>query len=232
MSAFSLLIPDEKELEEHYPSKVEHAADGLVHGVGIAAALVGGAALAVWSWARGGLELASATSLYAVCLILMLSFSALYNLTRPSPARRVLRRLDEAGIFFLIAGSYTPFTTHNYQGVWAIAITSLVWLVALTGAVGKLFAPHLSEKAWCAVYVAFGWLGVVVIGPMLESLRPLAIGLLAAGGLIYTSGVAIFLNPRVPFRRAIWHGFVLLGASLHYAAILAGIVLVSPAFAH
>jgi hemolysin III len=231
MSEFSLFTPDEKELEEHYPSRVEHAADSWVHGVGITAAIVGGGALAAWSWARGGVELASATSLYAVSLILMLSFSALYNLTRPSPARRLLRRLDEAGIFFLIAGSYTPFTTQNFAGIWAVLVTALVWLAAFAGAAGKLFAPKLSEKFWCGVYIAFGWLGVLAIGPLVRTLSPLAIGLLAAGGITYTAGVAIFLNPRVPFRRAIWHGFVLMGASLHYAAIVAGVVLVAPVLA-
>jgi hemolysin III len=232
MSALSLFIPDEKELQEHYPSRVEHAADGWVHGVGIAAAVFGGAALAFWSWARGGVGLASATSLYAISLIVMLSFSALYNLTRPSPARRLLRRLDEAGIFFLIAGSYTPFTTQNFEGLWAVAITTFVWFAALMGGAGKLFVPKLSEKFWCGVYIAFGWMGVLALGPLLTRLSPLAISLLIAGGVTYTSGVAIFLNPRVPFRRAIWHGFVLLGAGLHYGAILAGIVWAAPVLAH
>ena len=102
---------------DHYASRGEKIADGLVHAVGLGAAAAGGIVLIVLSILEGGGPgLAAATGLYALCLITMLACSTAYNLTRPSPARPFLRRLDEAAIFLMIAGSYTPFTTQRMDG--------------------------------------------------------------------------------------------------------------------
>ncbi|HVY02101.1 MAG TPA: hemolysin III family protein, partial [Caulobacterales bacterium] len=99
MSVADLFIADEDELVEHYPNRAEKTADGIVHAVGLAAATIGLGVLFTFSLNKGGVSLASATALFGLCLIVMLACSAVYNLTRPSPARRVLRRLDEAAIF-------------------------------------------------------------------------------------------------------------------------------------
>lgn len=220
-----LFVPDESEMVEHYPNRAERDADWWVHAVGLAFAVVGGLVLLGWSLWRGDFGQAAATSLYALCLIAMLSASAAYNLTRPSRARRLLRRLDEAAIFLLIAGSYTPFTTQRFEGAWSIGMTALVWSIAISGALGKIFLPRVSEKFWCGVYVAFGWLAVAAIQPMISGVPFSALVLLAVGGLVYTVGVLFFLNYALPFRRAVWHGFVVVGASVHYAAVMTGVVL-------
>jgi hemolysin III len=225
MSFADLLTADELELAEHYPNRAEHAADAWVHAAGIALAAIGGAALFLAALTRGGLAVATATSLYALCLIAMLACSAAYNLTRPSPARRILRRLDEAAIFLMIAGSYTPFTLQRFDDWGGIALTGLVWLIALAGGIGKICFPNLSDKLWCSVYVAFGWLAVFIMPPLAVGMPVTAIFLLAAGGIVYTTGVLIYLNQKLPYRRAIWHGFVLTGAGLHYAAIFTGVVM-------
>jgi hemolysin III len=219
-----LFRPDETELAEHYPNRVEHAADMVVHLVGLAAAVIGGGILFVLSLGRG-LPLATATSLYALSLIAMLTASAIYNLTKPSPARRVLRRLDEGAIFVLIAGSYTPFTLSLLPPVWAFATTCIVWAAAIAGAGGKMFASHLGDKIWCGVYVAFGWFAVFLLGPITDRLPLPSIILLAAGGVLYTMGVPFYLNHALAFRRAIWHGFVVVAAALHFSAICTGLVL-------
>ena len=61
--------------------------------------------------------------------------------------------------------------------------------------------------------------------PMIDTVHPVALGLLVLGGLIYTAGVFVFIRPTVKFRRAIWHGFVVAGAGVHWAAVLIGVVL-------
>jgi hemolysin III len=73
--------------------------------------------------------------------------------------------------------------------------------------------------------VLFGWLAVIALKPMIDTVHPIALGLLVLGGLIYTAGVFVFISPRVKFRRAIWHGFVVTGATVHWAAVLVGVVL-------
>lgn len=224
MSLTDLLRADAEEMAEHYPNRIEHAADLGVHLVGLLAAVVGGGILFYWALAKGGASIAIATALYALCLMVMLACSAVYNLTRPSLHRRMLRRLDEAAIFLMIAGSYTPFLVRLYEPPWSAANISLVWVLALAGGAGKLFAPQLSDRFWCLVYIAFGWLSVAMIGPFATHMPLNVIVLLASGGLVYTVGVLFYLSHTLPFRRAIWHGFVLVGAGLHFAAVAAGVV--------
>jgi hemolysin III len=222
--------PDELDMIDHYQTRAERLADLYVHMAGLILASIGGIVLAVLAGTYGGLGVVVATAVYAVCLIAMLATSTLYNWTNPCAARPVLRRLDEAAIFLMIAGSYTPFTTQRFEGGWSIGFTLLVWSLAFAGVAVKLVAPRISDAFWSGVYVLFGWLAVLALKPMLDTVHPIALGLLVLGGLIYTAGVFVFISPRLRFRRAIWHGFVVAGAGVHWAAVLVGVVL-APQFA-
>jgi hemolysin III len=218
-------VPDELDMAEHYRTPAEKTADLIVHVVGLTLAAVGGIVLAVLAAIYAGVGAVMATATYALCLIAMLAVSTVYNQTRPCAARPILRRMDEAAIFLMIAGSYTPFTTQRFEGAWAIGFTLLVWSVALAGVAVKLVAPRISDAFWSAVYIGFGWLAVLALKPMIDTVHPIALGLLVLGGLIYTAGVFVFISPHVKFRRAIWHGFVVTGATVHWAAVLVGVVL-------
>ncbi len=220
----SCAIPEEY-LVEHYPSLEERAADRWVHIVAISGAAVATLALIAIAVAGRRPALAIALALYGSALTAMLGFSALYNLSHICSARPFLRRLDEAGIFLMIAGSYTPFTTQILKGGWSIGMTGLVWTIAGLGIVGKLLLTRLSERIWTGVYVAFGWIAVLAAQPLSQRLPVTAMVLLVAGGLVYTGGCCIFLNQRLPFRRAVWHGFVCAGAALHFGAVIFGVVL-------
>ena len=223
--ATHVCTPDELDMIEHYQTRGERLADLWVHVVGLVLAGIGGVALALLATIYSGVGAAFSTAIYALCLVAMLTASTVYNLTRPCAARPVLRRLDEAAIFLMIAGSYTPFTTQRFEGAWSIGFTLLVWAIAFAGVGAKMFAPRISDAFWSGVYVLFGWLAVIALKPMIETVHPLALGLLVAGGLIYTAGVFVFINQKVKFRRAIWHGFVVAGAGTHWAAVLVGVVL-------
>jgi hemolysin III len=216
-------IPDEYRID-HYPNVRERTADWWIHMVALAAAAIGAAVLMAVSLLQDRPGLTIAAALYGAGLIAMLAFSAVYNFSRISPLRPFLRRLDEAGIFLMIAGSYTPFTSQTLQGAWAVGMTSLVWTLALAGIVGKLAYPQVSERVWTAVYIGFGWVALLALEPLSRGLPVSALALLVAGGLVYTTGCWVFLNGSLPFRRAVWHGFVCLGAALHFAAIVSGVV--------
>lgn len=220
-----ICVPDELDMAEHYRTFAEKQADLIVHVVGLTLAAVGGVVLAVLAAIYSGVGAVVATAVYALCLVAMLTVSTIYNQIRPCAARPILRRMDEAAIFLMIAGSYTPFTTQRFEGAWALGFTLLVWSVGLAGVVAKLFAPRISDAFWAGVYVLFGWLAVIALKPMMDTVHPVALGLLVAGGLIYTAGVLVFISPKVKFRRAIWHGFVVTGATVHWTAVLVGVVL-------
>lgn len=225
MSLTNLLTPDELELAEHYPNKAEHAADGIVHAVGMIAALLGGGVLVAVALVNRGVPMATASAIYAMCLMAMLAASAVYNFSKPNAHRRILRRIDEAAIFLMIAGSYTPFTIKLLPPEFAIGVTVAIWIAALAGAAGKVLWTNLSDRAWCVIYLAFGWLAVLVLGPAVPTLPPLAIVMLTIAGVTYSGGVLLYLNHTIPFRRALWHACVILGATGHYAAVLYGLVL-------
>ena len=225
MAFNDLFVPDEDELVEHYPNALERMADKVVHAVGLIGAAIGGGVLFAMALSKGGVPLMAGVALYAVCLLAMLACSAVYNLARPSPARRVLRRIDEAAIFLMIAGSITPFALKLLApGASATAITFL-WSCAFAGGICKVCFPRISDRTWCIIYVAFGWLATLSIAPAIQGLPMTVIALLASGGLIYSAGVLIYLNHAAPFRRAIWHGLVLLAASVHFSAVAIGLIL-------
>ena len=209
---------------DHYPNGVERSADWWIHVIAIAAAAVGAAILIAMASLQNRPGLILASALYGVALVAMLAFSAVYNFSRISPLRPFLRRLDEAGIFLMIAGSYTPFTTQTLAGPWAVGMTTVVWLLAAAGIIGKLAFPRISERIWTGLYLLFGWVAVIAFQPLSRGLPFSALALLIAGGLVYTTGCWVFLNTSLPFRRAVWHSFVCVGAGLHYTAIVAGVL--------
>lgn len=211
----------------HYPSRAAKCADLVVHLAGLAFALVGGIVLLSLSVRLGSLGQVAAVAVYSAGLIAMLALSTAYNFARPD-WRPLLRRIDQVGIFLMIAGSYTPFTTQKLHGAWAIGMTTAVWIVALAGIAAKLFLPRLERRVGVGLYLALGWLVLVAIKPMVDGLSWTALILLALGGVTYSTGAVIYMARRLKFRRAIWHSHVIGGAALQYAAVLVGVVLAQP----
>jgi len=209
---------------DHYPSSAAKTADMWVHIAGLILAVAGAGTLFGLSIGFGTLGQVFAVAVYGLCLTLMLSFSIAYNMAKPEN-RPFLRRLDHAGIFLMIAGSYTPFTTQNLTGAWSVGMTLAVWLLAAAGVAGKLFLPGLGKGIWVALYLALGWIVVIAMGPMIASVSLAGMILLAVGGLVYSAGVIFYVRKSLHFRRAIWHGFVVTAAGVHYAAIMTGVVL-------
>jgi len=208
----------------HYPTRLEKLVDGWVHGVAaVVLTFAVGAALGLAIW-QGGLGMASAVAVYGACVMAMVGCSMAYNLTEQPKRKALLRRFDHAAIFLMIAGTYTPFTTIRFDGAWAVSMTTIVWALALIGAAGKLFLPGIGKRVWIAFYVLLGWLVVAALGPMLDGVPLAGLILLAAGGALYTIGIPFYVWEKLPFRRAIWHGFVMAAAGVHYAAVLTGVV--------
>ncbi len=208
----------------HYPTRLEKLVDGWVHGVALGVftlAVFAALGLAIW---QGGLGMASAVAVYAICVITMIGCSMAYNLAENSKRKSLLRRFDHAAIFLMIAGTYTPFTAIRFDGAWAISMTTIIWALALVGAGGKLFFPAVGKNIWIVFYVVMGWLVVAATGPLIEDVPLAGVILLLIGGVLYTVGIPFYVWEKLPFRRAIWHGFVMAAAGVHYAAVLTGVV--------
>ena len=196
----------------------EIVADGIVHAVGLAAAVVGARVLIAAAAVHGASV--AAVAVYAGALIAMFVVSAAYSLGGRLRFHDVLRRLDFAAIFIMIAGTYTPFTAGALHGGLAIALTAAVWAIAALGVVLKsALAPRGLRNLTTLLYIAFGWIGVVAAEPFLAVLSPTVLWLVLAGGVIYTLGTIFYTVKRLPYRRAIWHIFVVAGAAAHFWAI-------------
>lgn len=209
----------------HYATPAARLADFIIHVAGLIFAVCGGGILIGLSVGHGSSRFLAIT-VYAIAMVMMLSFSLAYNF---STGRRkpLLRRLDHAGIFLMIAGSYTPFTTQVLHGAWAIGMTTAVWTVAGLGIIGKLILPVRREAIWVTLYMALGWIVVIAAGPIIEALSPTALFFLTIGGLIYSFGVVFHVKEHLVFSRPIWHGHVVTAAGLHWVAILVATVLPS-----
>jgi hemolysin III len=202
------------------PTTAELVADGVVHALGVGLGLPAAIALVVLAALDRTAGNVAPIAVYAAGLMAMFVCSAAYNLLRNNRLRAWLQRLDHAAIFAMIGGTYTPFIVLRLDGVWAVMLASAVWTIAGLGIVAKLLRLRWIEPISVGLYLLLGWIGLVAIGPFMHAMDASTLALLGAGGLLYTVGVIFHLWRALPFQNAIWHAFVLLGAGLHYAAVL------------
>lgn len=203
----------------HY-SRAEIIADGIVHAVGIVLAIAAGSALLSLSAFHAGPGEYVAAIFYVVSLLTALSISLAYNLWPLTPAKWVLRRFDHAAIYLLIAATYTPFLAQLDDPAVTGWMIAMVWCTAVAGMAIKLFLPGRFDRLAIVFYLAIGWSGMVVIRPLLDTLPPVTLGLILAGGVVYSAGVVFFVWRGLRFQNALWHGFVVTGAGLHCAAVI------------
>jgi hemolysin III len=215
-----------REIAPRHPTRGELAADCAIHVMGVAGGSVGGATLVALIAVRGDWLELGALLIYALGMVAMFCCSAAYNLARSSPWRTTLRRCDHAAIFIMIAGTYTPFTLLRLDGPWSWGLTSAVWAIAGIGAAVKLCRCCDLRYASVTPYLLLGWIGLIAIDPLFRSLGWQTLGLIGLGGALYMIGVVFHVWQRLPFQNAIWHGFVLAAAAVHYAAVINGVVLV------
>jgi hemolysin III len=199
-------------------TRLEHIADACVHSVSVIFSFAAAAALLIA--AAGKLPASGITGLIVYCigLVGMFGASAAYNLVSRQDIKEVLRRLDHAAIFVMIAGSYTPFALAAGGGAGR-AMLAAVWALAATGVAIKLRFPRRFDKLSILLYLAQGWIVLLAFDPIVTSLPNEALWLLLAGGIVYTLGVPFHLMEWMRFHNVIWHVFVLGGAACQFAAI-------------
>ena len=162
----------------------------------------------------------TSTAVYGATLILLYTASTLYHGISQPKAKAILKQLDHAAIFLLIAGTYTPFTLVNLRGTWGWTLFGLVWSIALAGVVIELWGGWRLRRWSLTLYLGLGWLVLIAIKPMLTHVEPGGLWLLLAGGLSYTLGALFYVWKRLAFNHAIWHLFVLAGSALHFFSVL------------
>ena len=197
----------------------EEIASSLIHGIGIVLSLAGLAVLAACAARGGETRAVVSVCVYGATLVVLYTASTLYHGIAHPRAKPLLRVLDHAAIFLLIAGTYTPFTLISLRGPWGWSLCAIVWTFALAG-IALEFKRVRSRALMAALYVGLGWIGLVAIKPLVQNLPAGGLWLLFGGGFAYTLGVPFYLWKRLPYNHALWHGFVLLGSVLQFFAVL------------
>jgi hemolysin III len=198
----------------------EEVANCVTHGLGLALSLAGLVALVLLARAGGDAWRVVSCAVYGASLVALYLASTLYHGARAPRAKSVLQALDHCGIYLLIAGTYTPFTLVTLRGPWGWTLFGLVWSLALAGIAFRVLCGTRFRAAAVGSYVLLGWLCVIAVKPILETVPLGALAWIAAGGLAYTTGVFFFAARRIPHHHAIWHLFVLGGSVCHYVAVL------------
>lgn len=210
-------MPAERDIPNY--SAGEEIANSVTHGVGLLLAMTGMAVLIGSASRLGNTWHLVSCSIFATTLILQYAFSTLYHSIRRPRAKSIMRILDHSAIFLLIAGTYTPFMLVNLRGPWGWTLFSVVWTFALLGVLFQVSLLRRWQGISLSLYIGMGWVIVVAIKPMLDSVDAGGLVLLLLGGLAYTSGVVFYLWKSLRYNHAIWHGFVLLGSILHFFAV-------------
>ena len=214
-----------QERHDRQYSFLEITLDGVIHAAGLLCGVAGGAVLIAVAATRGASSEIAAATIYLFGLLAMFGCSAVYNLWRTSRHRSLLQGLDHSAIFLMIAGSYTPFCVLFLPAAGAFGLMTLVWSLAFIGIAMRLWFSALFMKCRVGLYMGLGWVGLLAIGPLIGALDRSTFVFLLAGGFAYSVGVLFHLWTRLPFQNAIWHGFVLAGAGLHFAAVFNGFVI-------
>lgn len=203
-----------------YPnySRTERIADGIVHVIGLLAAVTGLAVL--FGMANETLVGATltATMIYGAALILMLAASGSYHILADTALRPVLRRIDHAAIYLKIAGTVTPLGVLLGTG-FAYVILALVWALALMGAAAKLMAKRGNMTTGWLPYFALGWAGLLLFIPLMSVLSLLSLVLILMGGLLYSAGIVFYRWETLRYANAVWHSFVLAASGAFFVGI-------------
>lgn len=206
-----------------YPdyTRAERIADGIIHVIGITASVT--AVIVLLAIAIPTLDASSSTALaiYGVTVVTLFSVSAAYHMVSHSGLKPILRRFDQAAIFFKIAGTYTPLVV-LIGSAFSYGVLAVVWVTAILGALAKLVLRHKLDGISVAIFLLLGWASLTLAWPIFETLPVTVSVLIVAGGVLYSVGVIFHLWNSLKFQNAIWHGFVLAASACHFTAVAAG----------
>lgn len=157
--------------------------------------------------------------IYCFGLLTLYLASTLYHSAKDPEWKKRLNVFDHSAIFLLIAGTYTPIALLTIKGIWGLVIFCIVWVLATVGIVLKLYFTGRYSKISTATYLLMGWVIIIAIKPLINSMVTQGLLWLLAGGVFYTIGAILYQRKSIKYNHAIFHVFVLLGSLCHYIVI-------------
>ncbi|MGB6084880.1 PAQR family membrane homeostasis protein TrhA [Moheibacter sp.] len=193
--------------------------NALTHGTGAVLALIALVFLVVNASLNGSAIDILSAAVFGTSLVLLYLASTFYHATKNRRKKFHLRKADHLCIYLLIAGTYTPVTLVGMKGAWGWAVFGIIWGLVLLGFIFKFSRLRKSEKLSLSLYALMGWLIIIALKPLVESLSVGALVMMGIGGLFYTVGIFFYVKDKIPYNHAIWHLFVLAGSAFHFFGI-------------
>jgi len=198
----------------------EEAINTITHGLGCVLSVVG----VVWLFdvvARSGSPAQIvACVIYGVALVAVYLASALSHAFHQSRWRRLFRMIDQACIFLLIAGTFTPLAVTYLSMLHWWWLLAVMWGIALAGFTSKAFFAHRVDAVTARLHLMMGWLPVVTLKPMVTVAPGGMLAWMAVGGVCYTVGTIFLHRDHYPYFHGVWHLLVIAGSACHFVAIL------------
>jgi hemolysin III len=198
----------------------EEIAHSVTHGVGIVLSIAGLTVLVAFAALRGTAVHVVGAAIFGTCLVLLYTASTLYHSIPLPRVRPVLQVLDHAGIYLLIAGTYTPLALVKLPAAAGWTLLAVLWTAAIAGIVLDAVLRQRFQRVSLVFYLVMGWSVLAVVPWLRHTLAAGGWTLLAAGGVSYTLGVVFYTLKRVPWHHFVWHLFVLAGSVLQFLAVL------------
>ena len=198
-------------------SPIEELIHALTAGLGIIACAV---AIPWLAWVSAGDAARMVAALvFGASALAMFVTSVVYHSAREPERKLVLRKFDHAAIYLLIAGTYTPITLVAMRNTWGWVLFGAIWALAVFGIVAKTAVGFRFPKLSVFLYLAMGWLCIIAIRPVADSLTSTELAWVIAGGVVYTAGVPFYVWKSRRYTHAVWHLFVLGGSVCHAVAV-------------
>jgi hemolysin III len=200
----------------------EELANTVTHGLGLVIALVGALVMTSGVLARGDFWLAVGCEVYLFSLVAVYAMSTLSHGSTSPRWKPIFRQFDQAFIYMLIAGSYTPYSLVYLRGAYWWFWLAAIWTVALAGFWTKAFYAHRVNSVSIKTYLILGWMPIVAIPAIWRMAPATGFALIIGGGIWYMIGILFFVNDeRVRHFHAAWHICVIAGSACHYLGMLA-----------
>ncbi len=206
-------------------SSDEEFVNAVTHGFGLVVAIVGALVMTAGVAARGDARLATGCATYLFTLIAVYAMSTLSHSTNTPKWKSLFRQLDQAFIYLLIVGTYTPFSLVYLHGGWWWLLLAFMWCVALAGFAAKAFFAHRIDTGSVLPYLFLGWMPIIALPTIWQAAPPGEFALIISGGVCYMVGTFFLLNDeRVRHFHAAWHMWVIAGSACHFLGLLVFVV--------
>lgn len=194
--------------------------NSIIHGFGILFGLVSIPILTALAARTANVTAIVGASVYGFCFLMLFTFSTLYHSFQQAQVKRTLEIFDHISIYFLIAGTYTPFLLIYLNDTFGIALLSVLWGLTFVGILFKIFFTGRFEIISLAIYVAMGWIFIAGGRRFFTALPQDVLIFVILGGVLYSIGIIFYVWDKYKWNHAVWHLLVLAAAICHYIAVL------------